>query len=170
MKKFLAGLLLLAVSGCGGPPPKSETTQPQFPETEQSALKPSPQTKYVDQGLEYLKAGKLAAAIKSFDEAIKQSPKDLRGYVVLGQTYLRVKDYSRAIDTFTAATRVAPDQGDIYFFLAVSQNMAGNKEQAVINAQKSAEVFRQKNDQVNFRKSVLFLQSLMQNAPPKAGE
>jgi tetratricopeptide (TPR) repeat protein len=174
MKKIFPVILTLIVAGCGAPPSEQSLEPEQkFPvsaQTGKANAGPVVQAaqerskKLIETGLESLRQSDIQSAIKNFDEAIKTSPKDLRGYVVLGQTYLRSKKYDRAIDTFSAATRVAPQDGDLYFMLATSYGLAGKKDQAVKAAQQSAELFRQKKDQVNFRKAVLFLQGLMQPA------
>ena len=177
MKRFVLGFLAIVISGCGTPPPEETVESPQdipaavstkqakLAAAGQAAVAQEQSRKFIEKGLEQLKQSKIQDAIKSFDEAIKASPRDLRGYVVLGQTYLRSRNYDRAIDTFTAATHVAPQDGEVYFMLATSYQLAGKKEQAIKSVQRSAEIFQQKKDQANFRKAVMFMQSLIKPAP-----
>jgi len=161
MKRAWVGVLILTLGGCGSPAQKPHEG------TREAGVLPSVEVDYIQKGKEHLRQSNVTAAIRNFDEAIKQSPQDLAGYLILGQTYMRLKDYTRAIDTFNAATRVAPDQGQVYLMLAISCSLAGKQDLAVVNAQKSIELFRQQKDEEGFRKAVLFLQGITQPAAPK---
>jgi Tfp pilus assembly protein PilF len=114
-------------------------------------------------GMDYLRQGDIRQAIKSFDEAIKENPKDVQGYMILGQTYMHMKEYNRAIDTLTVATQVAPDNGQAHYLLATNFGLAGNYSMARVQAQRSAEIFRKNQDENNFKRSVALLQGLPQS-------
>jgi predicted Zn-dependent protease len=159
MKKVF--LLVLAVSfiyGCGQND-NSQSSNNAAPttanETKQRAL--------INAGLQDLKDSKIADAIKNFDSAIKEDPSNPQGYMVLGQTYMRMQEFDRAINTFSAATKVAPEQGELYYFLALSYGLKGDRDSAKVNAEKSMVLFKEKKDQNNFLKSAALLKGLMES-------
>ncbi len=115
---------------------------------------------FMKDGVEYLEQAKVPEAIRSFDEAIKQNPVDPQPYLVLGQTYMRINDYTRAIDTFSAALRVSPDKGSLHYLIAVNYRLLGDLELARKNAEISIEFFRQKQDEKNFLMALALLQEL----------
>ena len=153
-----SGLLMLLI-GCG-----SNTNQTSSQASPASASVPEAamlkNQSHINEGMQELHDSNVTAAIKSFDEAIKQNPKNPQGYLVLGQTYLRLKDYDRAIDTFSAAVRVAPRNGEAYYLLAVSYGLAGNGDMARENAQKSVTIFQNEKNQEKFVRSVALLKGL----------
>lgn len=170
MKKFFAVFVAIIVcAGCGGPG-KQESAQ--VPNTDYQASEisnsasatPSP---LIAAGLMDLKKGKIKEALVSFEEAIKQNPRDAQGYIVLGETLMHLKNYERATQMFTMATRVDPQNGKAYYLLATTLGMAGNYNSARVEAAKSIEIFRRNKDANNFRKSLALLQGLPQAAPVK---
>ena len=117
---------------------------------------------FMKEGIQYLQDANVPEAIRSFDEAIKANPVDPQPYLVLGQTYMRINDYTRAIDTFSAALRVSPNKGELHYLIAVNYGLAGETELARQNAATSIEIFRQQQDEKNFLKALTLLQSLSQ--------
>lgn len=158
MKRFLVVMLAVAfVSGCGSPSTGSKSKPKATPKETAKRV----QDKFLNEGIQYLQEANTVEAVRSFDQAIRQNPLDTRGYMILGQTYMRMNNYDRAIDTLLAASRVSPDQGEIYYLLAVNHRLAGNPELAKENVQKSIELFRQTKDERNFKKSLVLLKGLM---------
>ena len=131
-------------------------------ESEVTTTAATPAHNYVKEGLDYLKQADAKAAIKSFDEAIRQNPTDTKAYMALGETYMRMQEYTRAIDTFSAASMMAPKDGEILYLLALNHQMAGNFKEAVQSAEKSVEAFRQKQDPKNAAKSLALIQGIVQ--------
>lgn len=119
-------------------------------------------------GMGHLRKGEIREAIQSFDEAIKANPKDVQGYLILGQTYMHLKEYNRAIDTLTVATQVDPNNGQAHYLLATNFGLAGNFSMARFQAQKCVEIFRQNQDEENFKRSVALLQGLPAAEMPQA--
>ena len=161
MRKMIVLLAVLMMSGCSERASKEASepvVQSAMDSTGSSAA--GPQTNYLAQGLENLKKADVTAAIRDFDSAIKQNPGDPQAYIILGQTYMNMQQYSRAIDTFVAATRLAPNEGQLYYLLAVNHRFAGNGKEARQYAEKSIELFREKKDEQNFKRALVFLQSL----------
>jgi len=125
---------------------------------------------FVKEGLSHLKQANPGAAIKSFDQAIKQDPADPGNYLVLGETYMRLRDYPRAIDSLSAALRVAPGRGDIHYLLAINQGLMGYDDLALASAQRSVEIFQEQRDRDSFLKSVALLQGLIQKTSDEVDE
>ena len=159
MKRILVILALLAVYGCG-------SNQSEQAKQSKQAHSEDPQKKedpYISAGISYLQHGKAAEAIKSFDDSIKQDPTDPQRYMVLAHTYMRLKNYSRAIDTYTAALHYAENKGEIYYLLAVCYGLTGNQAMTRESIQKSIEMFTQDRDEVNLAKALAFIQNLNTN-------
>ena len=146
--------------GCGSQETQSGATKEMPKAVSNGQVAALKNQHHIEQGLEHLRDANIAAAIKSFDEAIKQNPRDPQGYLILGETYLRIKDYNRAIDTFSAVTRVAPQNGEGFYLLAITYGVMGNKDLARQNAQKSIELFQEEKNQAKFVRSVALLNGL----------
>ena len=168
MRLVIVLIVLAVVSGCGSGQEKSErAAEPQAAASspmEMASPTATPGTaqkpRLIQQGVDYLQDANPVAAVHSFDEYIKQHPNDAQGYLILGQTYMRLNDYPRAIDTFTAATRIAPEQGEAYYLLAMNYGLSGNFEKAIESAQRSVELFRAQKDEQNFLRSLALMQGL----------
>ena len=126
---------------------------------------------YIALGMQYLKESDIPRAIQSFDQAIKQDPKNLNNYMVLGEVYLRLREYTRAVDTFSGAVLVDPNNGDAFYYLAISKRLKANvektvksiqesKQEAVKAVQRSFEILMQARDEQKFKRSVALLKSL----------
>ncbi len=153
MKKLALVLVVLVMVGCD-----NKTTS-----LRKEAVS---KVNYLGQGIELLKQGKGADAIESFDNAIRQDPTDVQAYLVLGQTYMMIKQYPQAVSTYTAAARIAPDQGEVFYHLALSEAMSGDIQKAFESTQKSIAIFQQQNNDEGVKKSVALLEQFM----PKSNE
>jgi len=155
---MIAGLM---VAGCDSAKenPAQKSAMAAKPQAPMAAEKTMTTASY-QQGMKYLKAGQVNEAVQSFAKAIHENPKDPEPYVVLGQIYIRMKNYHDAVQAFTAASRVAPDRGDIYYLLALSYGFSGQRGLAKDSAQKSVTLFSEQKDQQNFARSLALLQSL----------
>lgn len=152
MKKIFGALaVMILLVGCGSPDNVGQKDVGSIP-----SQKPD----YLKEGIAHLNNANPNAAISSFDQAIKQNPRDARTYLILGETYMRLNQYARALDTFTAATRVAPTDGHLYYLMAVSSGLNGNAEQAKINAEKSIVLFQRNKDVEGLKKSLALLKGL----------
>ena len=112
-------------------------------------------------GVNSLSAGDVPEAIKNFDQAIIRNPLDSHPYLVLGQTYMRLRHYDRAADTFEAVTRVAPNNGLAYYLLSVCRGLEGKKKSAVEAAQRSVEIFQKQKNEEYLTRSLALLQGLV---------
>ncbi|MCD4780175.1 MAG: tetratricopeptide repeat protein [Candidatus Omnitrophica bacterium] len=151
LRKFLVLFLIVLLAGCGSP----KKTKYQGVEADNN---------YVEKGMKFLSQGDVLKAIKNFDMAIKNDPNNIKNYLTLAQVYIRLKNYPRAIDTLSAATRVDPINGDVYYLLSVSQRLNGDLKGAIDSAKKSVVLFQRSGDQDNFSRSAGVLKKLMQEA------
>ena len=154
MKKIILILALFAVYGCGSGQQQAETKK------SPSEHQPAAEDPNISAGIAFLQQGNALEAIKSFDEAIKQDPTDPQRYMVLGHTYMRLQNYHRAIDTYTAALRFSQEKGEIHYLLAVCYGLIGDQAMAQESIQKSLQIFTQERDEENLAKVLAFIQSL----------
>ncbi|HRZ39708.1 MAG TPA: tetratricopeptide repeat protein [Candidatus Omnitrophota bacterium] len=165
MRRFILGIAVVFVlTGC-----QNQKPQPQLPPSQalqQQAVTPSGQAsgnqEYLAQGVKYLQEANAPEAVKSLLMAIQSDPQDLQAYLILGQTYMHLNDFDNAAQTYSAALRVAPDQGEVYYLLAIANGLQGKKEQAVQNAEKSLLIFQKERNEENFRRALVLLQGLSQ--------
>jgi len=146
-KVFALIILSLLVVGCGN---RSQDSASMEGISRQSR-------KFVKTGMKLLEKGDVSKAIWNLDEAIRQDPRNSANYVILGQVYLKLKNFEKAQDSFQAATRVDPADGKAFYLLAVSKHLRGRLSEAAVDAQKSAEIFIKKRDKERFQKSVNLL-------------
>lgn len=109
-----------------------------------------------------IKQEKVVAGIQALDQAIKQDPENIQAYLLLGQTYTKLNNFDMAVSSFRAALRVAPDQGEIYYMLAITNGLRGRKDLAISNAEKALLLFQQDRDGGNFKRALVLFQGLSQ--------
>lgn len=154
MKLLLVVLLAIGFVGCD-----NKKKEVKFEGVKQQS------TDHVSQAMQYLSAQDIPSAIRSFDSAIRNDPSNIGNYMTLGQVYLRLNNPTSAVDTFSAATRVAPDNGEVFYMLAMSLGMQGEKyELAVKAAQRSAELFKTSKNEEKFKESIILLKGLVEQA------
>jgi len=165
MRKYvLLTVLSIFVLACGR---TDQSQQPSEPTVDTAAQA----KEFINEGMEYLNQQDVVNAIGSFDNAIKADPQNPENYMVLGQVYLRLRNYDKAVDTFNAGTRVGPNYGELFYFLgaanAVRFHMAENtqtaefyKNEGIIAAKRSVEIFVQEQDEEKFKRALALLKSL----------
>ncbi|HMS43020.1 MAG TPA: tetratricopeptide repeat protein [Pyrinomonadaceae bacterium] len=76
------------------------------------------------------------AALIDATEASKIEPSNIVFVTAMGEAYLGKKDWENAITTYQRASQLAPQNGDINYFLAFSYSQTGNvKEQGTFAAE-----------------------------------
>ena len=91
---------------------------------------PERPTQYVTEGINYYHQGNYAAAVRSYDQALKLDPRNsyvmnLRGYALFQQ-----RDYRDAITALKGSVEANPDYAWGYFDLARAECAAKDFEQA----------------------------------------
>ena len=165
MKKgiMLIGVLVftMMISGCGSKE-SSKTSSFDIPSAQASFSKDSTSSeKSIQQGLTYLNQGDFKKAIGNLMLAIRQNPSDSRGYLILGQTFISLKNYDGAVSVLKSGTIAVPEDGHIYYLLSLAQRFNGDSEQALQAAQKSVVLFEKAQDAVSFKKSLVLVRGLM---------
>ena len=160
-KETLILLTMIFVAGCGNPPPVSQTKE----QADASTAKRQEMAKvrsehFIQRGAEALEKRDYAVALKSFDEAIRVNPQDPEGYIVLGETYMHLKSYEKALDTLTAGLQVDPENGRLNYTMAVTHNMLGDQDYAIKFAQKTVEIYQKAKDPENFKRALGLLHSV----------
>ena len=145
-------VLIVALMGCS----RSEQSQ------SASGISAGSKKNYTAAAMKFLKEGDVKRAVQSFDLAIRQDPKNIENYMMLGEVYLKLNNPTSAEDTFGAATRVDPTDGEAYYFLAYSRALQKKTDLAVEAAQKSVAIFMQKQDKEKFQRAATLLKSLSQ--------
>ena len=101
---------------------------------------------YVNRGIAYssLQEPQHQLAIKDYDRAIAIHPDYADAYINRGIAYSGLSNHEMAIQNYTQAIGIAPENADIYYAKAFTQSlMEGNKQEAVENYEKAADLYQQ---------------------------
>ena len=82
-------------------------------------------------GLDAEVRGRLEASIPLFEEAIRIKPGDFSAMWLLGKVYQRFDDYGRALEWFSRAHRVNPDQPDVAREASIASMELGRPQEAI---------------------------------------
>ncbi len=154
MKKMMAVVLVAGVllAGCA----KKETSA--VSKTDAAARK------MLVEGTVYLNQRDIKSAVASFAAAIKAAPDDFEGYYMLSETFVHLKQYPQAVAVLTTATRQFPENGLVYYLLAVAYEGGEQPLPAIMAARRSVELFSAKGDQDSIKRSAILLAALVQAA------
>lgn len=153
MKKYLVLVVALSmITACG--------QEKEVKNTNKGNKKSVSSEEFLSAGMQFLNQQDVPSAIKSFDMAIKSDPSDVRSYLVLGQVYMRLKQFNRAADTFGAAVKVDPNNGEAFYMLSTNRMLDGRFEEAEKDAQRSVELFMLNRDEEKFKRSVALLKTI----------
>ncbi|MDP8212814.1 MAG: tetratricopeptide repeat protein [Candidatus Zapsychrus exili] len=148
-KLFILILLAIIVSGCAQDSTKAVSEESK------------PIVNYLEEGKKSLQEGDIAGAISNLDRAVIQNPRDLTGYVILGQLYMRLNNVPKAIEVLLASTRVRQDNGEVYYLLANCFMILGKSTEAIETAKKSVDIFLKQKEEGRLKKSLVLLKSLV---------
>jgi tetratricopeptide (TPR) repeat protein len=79
-------------------------------------------------------------ARRAYQQALKLDPKSLDALSALGNLYVTMKDYPRALETFRKATELAPQKAGAWYELGMCQSRLKDWQPALIALQKSVEL------------------------------
>ncbi len=116
---------------------------------------------FVKEGVESLTKKDVEGALRSFEQAIVQDPRNEKAHFILAQTLMHIREYQRAAKSFMAVVKINPDNGEAYLLLGGCFDLMGNKDEAIKNVQKSVEIFQRQRDEERFKQSVVILHRLM---------
>jgi len=159
------GMAGMVLCGCGlqqEPQSKTSQTDTAGAVTSVEPVAAQAQGNLVDQAIALLKETRVLEAIQVLDMAIMQDPSNLQAYALLGQTYMRIGNYDKAVDTLRAAVNVAPDQGDLYYMLALTNRLRGRSDLALDDVQKALTLFQKEENEEKFKMALALLQELSQ--------
>jgi tetratricopeptide (TPR) repeat protein len=83
----------------------------------------------------YESQGKFDLAAQQYEAAIKQDPKSVSSYLLLGDLSYRTKNYAAAESSYRKAIKLQPDNGDIYNNLSwvyLEQNREREETEALV--------------------------------------
>lgn len=134
-------IIMLFIAGCGSPASRREKD-------------------LIRQGKSQLDKNNIEDAINSFQEAIDENPKGIKARYMLGEIYLKNKDYERSIEHFKEASELQPDNGNVFLSLAKCYGLLENREEALNYVKKSISIFIDQNDEKSYRKATDLLHML----------
>jgi cytochrome c-type biogenesis protein CcmH/NrfG len=122
--------------------PQTTGTQEQIQQAEKQLEKnPNDPTAIKQLAALYAQNGRLDDAARVLEKGRKVAPKDAEIATLLGQVYSQQAQatpgdkqdqlYEKAGDAYAAATRIEPDNGDIYLLAGGSYDQAGDPAQAI---------------------------------------
>jgi tetratricopeptide (TPR) repeat protein len=158
MKDLLVVMLIafVAMTGCG----KKETPGTMPVQAKQLMI----------EGNVYLKQGDVRRAVENFAAAIKEAPENFEGYYLLSETLVRLKQYPQAISVLGAASNQFPDNGVVFFLMAVAYEGSGNLTPAIVSARKSLDLFIAKRDEEGAKRSSALLAGLVEKAKAQSAD
>ncbi len=127
--------------------------------------------KLMAQAVALLEQKDLQNAVMALEASIKVAPDNYEPYVLMGQVLLNAKQYTQAEAILDQATKIAPNEGGVFYLLATTFRMEGKKLPAALAARRAAEIFAAAKDQDNVKKVAALLQdiiSLPDDAPQPA--
>lgn len=149
-------MAVVLVTGCGK---KQDNPMANVPNERQEMAK-----KLIIKSLMDLQNKDLAAAVTSLEASIRINPASPDAYLLLGQILLKVEEYQRAAGFLDDSVKLFPQNGMLYYMLAMANRMDGKKLPAVLAARRSVELFQEAQDKDNMLKSAVLLQDLI-NTP-----
>ena len=119
-----------------------------------------------NQGFDYLNKSHgsvvfIALAIKNFSDALEENPRDLNGYLALGQTYMKVSSFLDAISVLESALIIFPEEGRLNYLLAECYDALQDKRLARHFAKRSIENFEKSRDTKKYLQAANLLRKVL---------
>ncbi|MBF0490650.1 MAG: tetratricopeptide repeat protein [Candidatus Omnitrophica bacterium] len=119
------------------------------------------------QGMMLLQQKDLKGAVASLQASIKVDPADPNPYLVLGQILLKAEQNEQAAEFLDQSAKNFPDNGTIFYMLAMANRMNGKNLPAVLAARRSYEIFNTTGDAESARNSAILLEELIKESQAK---
>lgn len=87
--------------------------------------------------LGYIAAGKYGEAIKLLEPLAKEGILDFGSHFSLGEAYYLNKQYPEAVKAFSEAAAIRPGYADTYYYMGLTYEKMGDKENAVAAVEKA---------------------------------
>jgi Flp pilus assembly protein TadD len=150
MKKITIPLIIvLILAGC------------QRPSLSENQRKKIDARQHIIQSLEGINNKDFKSAILNLKEAIKSDPSERESYFLLGQVFLRVGQPADAAQVFELAAHLLPEDGTIFYMLAIADSGAGRRTEALGAARRSVEIFSQKSGEAKVFKNSLIMAQIL---------
>jgi len=94
----------------------------------------------IDEGLRLHRAGRLAEARASYEEALTSNCRDVNALSLLGALAFEERRLEEALELFGRAVSERPELGKCHFHLGEVHRLSGNHEQAIEEYKKAAEL------------------------------
>lgn len=158
---FYSLVVIFLLSGCGkAKEPATSEVKKEFTKISSGSGDQARFDKLLNEGALLLSKGYVPAALQAFDEAIKINPNDPRGYVVLGETYIRLKQLDPAIETFKRILAFSPENPEAYYLIGMAHGLKGERDVAAQYAQKSMQLAQNQKNEEMFIRSAAMLKGL----------
>lgn len=153
---LISGVVLTSFMGCAKKEvPASATAQDQ---AKQQLI----------EGTVFLKQGDPVKAIEHFAAAIKVAPDYFESYFMLGETFIRLKQFPQAVSVMSAAARKFPNNGLAYYLLALAHEGSQQPIAAIVAARRSVELFNATGDKEGTQRAMILLSALVSVAKQEA--
>lgn len=117
---------------------------------------------YVVEAKKFLKEKNVVDAVQILNVGIRHNSANPDNYIFLGQIYLSMRDYPRSVNVMQNAIKFCPENGRLYYLLALGARLGGNKQLAVEAAKKSAEVSMKEKNAERLKMSLAMVRSLLE--------
>ena len=98
----------------------------------------SPGTHYYEKGMEYLAAKHYDLAEDAWVTGVRKDPRAWQCYEQLGALYIQAKKPSQAAYAYEEATKIVPDNGDLFIGLERAHTEEGDLSRAYVAAKQAA--------------------------------
>jgi tetratricopeptide (TPR) repeat protein len=126
------------------------------------ALNPKYTKPYINRGSLLSSMGDNEGAIKDYNQAIAIDPKDVTAYLNRGHAHNSLKNIQEAIKDYTQVIALSPTEALAYLGRGINLANWGDKQAAIEDLQRAADLFKQQNDMVWLTKTLQVLQKLRQ--------
>jgi Tfp pilus assembly protein PilF len=162
-------LISFLITGCGSPTEKSFHKKTIATQNISNINKKAKVNYYVV-GINHLKKGNFQEAVINFEKQLKENPKDLRAYLMLGNIYMKANQLDSAKAVLELGIKLDPQNPEIYFSLAQCYDRLVDNQNAIEAIKKSASIYKAQNDEANFKKAVAVYKTLVNQQTTKLYE